>query len=159
MEVENFYYLTALFHWVVLLHCHKLQLRCGDLPWRNLWSLSKICPFHADLWLSVNYSLTVQLHDLNTLIFFLFSFLQQLLTAFCFRINCNFWCEAPGLLRDVLRKQAHFNVISLLTQTCSGARLSNRCFLKPLETGHLLYFFMASSLILKIELMSLKAWI
>lgn len=49
---------------------HKLQLHC--LPWRNLWSLSKTCPFHADLWLSVNYSLTMQSHDLNPFTFFSF---------------------------------------------------------------------------------------
>lgn len=72
MEVENFHYLTALFHWVVLWHCHKLQLHHGDLPWRNLWPLSKICPFHADLWLSVNCSLTVWSHDLNPFSFFSF---------------------------------------------------------------------------------------
>lgn len=138
MEMENSYYLTALFHWVVLLHCHKLQLHCGDLPWRNLWSLSKICPFHADLWLSVNYSLTVQPHDLNPFTFYLFSFLQQLLTGFCFHTNCSTSDVRLQACSEVNWENKLILMLYLYLHRC--ARLNNGCFLKPLEAGLLLSF-------------------
>lgn len=69
--------------------CHKLQQDCGDLLWRNLWSLNKIYPSHADLWHGVNYSLTKKSCDPIALTFFFFLFssiflffsFQQLLTV------------------------------------------------------------------------------
>lgn len=129
VEVENFYCLLALFHWVVLLHI-VTNYSCTA----GIFS-ERICDSWANFALPMlicSAVYTEQSHDLNALTLLFFP-LQQLQTVLWFCINCNtsdvklqsgsqMYMLLYSKKQFLLRKQTHFNSQPLLTLMSSGAR-------------------------------------